>query len=207
MNTDQGADARENTPRPYRHQPSKWPMIHPDTGKIITVPANHAIVRTKAPTEAKPWWEEIQMGRDYVELLTRPEWNWSLFGHLTFKEPIHPESADKIFMKWVHTINRRVFGVRYWNRKETDGVIWARALEMQKREVIHFHFLMARVHDEVKRLWMMDEWGKLAGFARIHPYEAGRGAEQYICKYVAKGGEIEFGGPIKLVTKQLPMWE
>jgi hypothetical protein len=50
----------------------------------------------------------------------------------------------------------------------------------------------------------MDEWNSMAGYARIYPFEAGRGAEYYICKYAAKGGEIDFGGPLSLVADRLP---
>ncbi len=163
------------------------------------------ITREKARTENLPWWEPIQRQREYTEMLMRPAWGWDWFGHLTFREAIHPEAADKVFNKWVHEINRRVFGVRYWNRKETDGVLWARGLEMQKREVIHYHFLMSRVPGDLKRLEMMDAWDKIAGYARIKPYEPSKGAEQYISKYVAKGGEVDFGGPLSLVMgERLP---
>jgi hypothetical protein len=195
--------AQENTPYLYRHTPSKWPMIHPDTGKPVILPADKSIKREPSRREAETnshWWEPIQMQREYTELLTRTEWDWTWYGHLTFKEPVHPEAADKVWMKWVHIINRQVFGVRYWNRKETDGVVWCRGLEMQKRNVIHFHFLMSRVPGETRRLWAMDEWHKMAGYARVHPYIRAGGAEQYICKYAAKGGELDFGGPVHLVV-------
>ena len=43
----------------------------------------------------------------------------------------------------------------------------------------------------------------MAGFARICPFETGRGAEQYLCKYAAKGGKIDFGGPLSLVADRL----
>jgi hypothetical protein len=139
-------------------------------------------------------------------MLLRREWGWNWYGHLTFRDEKHPEAADKVFMKWVHNINRKVFGVRYWNRKETDGVLWARGLETQKRGVLHYHFLMSRIPSDLNRLQMMDAWDDLAGYARIHAYELGRGAEYYICKYAAKGGEIDFGGPLSLLRQnRLPI--
>lgn len=166
--------------------------------------AGHGITREPAKTACVPWWEPIQLQRDYAELLQRPEWGWDWFGHLTFREPIHPEAADKVFNRWIHGINRAVFGSRYWNRKDTDGVLWARGLEMQKREVIHYHFLMSRVPGDLGRFAMMRAWEKTAGFARIHPYEAAKGGETYVVKYAAKGGDIDFGGPLKLVHNRLP---
>jgi hypothetical protein len=158
----------------------------------------------KAKTSNVPAWEKIQLGRDYAEILQRSEWGWDWFGHLTFREAIHPEAADKIFMRWTHNINRRVFGSRYWNRKETDGVLWARGLEMQKREVIHYHFLMSRVPGELGRFEMMDAWDAMAGYARIHPFITAQGAESYVVKYASKGGQIDFGGPLRLVANRLP---
>jgi hypothetical protein len=162
----------------------------------------HGINFEEPKTINRDWWLPIQIQREYTEMLMRPGWKWDIFGHLTFREPIHPESADKVFTKWLHIINRQIFGVRYWNRKKTDGVLSARGLEMQKREVIHFHFLMSRIPGEMHRLWMMAEWSKLAGYARIHPFVAGMGGEAYICKYATKRGDIEFGGPVELMPKE-----
>jgi hypothetical protein len=178
-------------------------MMHPDTGTIVNVPRDHSIRTEKAKTANVPWWEPIQIQRDYADLLQRPEWGWDWFGHLTFREAKHPEAAEKIFKKWTHNINRKIFGSRYWNDKN-KGVLWARGLEMQKREVIHYHFLMSRVPGDVKRLVMMDSWDSMAGFARIHPFEALKGGETYVVKYAAKGGEIEFGGPLSLLYNRLP---
>lgn len=160
----------------------------------------HGIVAEKSKTLNTPWWEPIQLQRDYSEMLMRPAWGWDWFGHLTFRDAKHPEAADKIFNKWVHLINRRVFGSRYWSRKQSDGVLWARGLEVQKREVIHYHFLMSRVPGDLGRFEMMDTWDKMAGYARIHPYVAAKGAETYVVKYAAKGGEIDFGGPLSMVS-------
>lgn len=197
-------EPRNSTPKLYRHTKCRVPMTHPETGDVITVPRNPTVIREKSRMENTPWWEPIQMGRDYAEMLQRPEWGWSLFGHLTFREAIHPEAADKVFNRWVHNINRSIYGSRYWNQKKTKGVLWARGSEMQKREVLHYHFLMSRVPETVQRLRLMDEWNKLAGFARIHPFETAKGGEVYVVKYAAKGGEIDFGGPLSLLADRLP---
>lgn len=196
--------ANENTPILYRHTPSRWPMVHPDTGRIVSIPTNKHISRSKSRYEYEnPRWKEpIELQCAYQEMLTRQEWNWNWFCHLTFKEETHPEAADKVFNKWIHIINRKVFGVRYWNRKETDGVLWCKGIEYQQRGVIHFHVLIARVPGEMRRLWAMDEWSKMAGYARIHPYVKHGGAEGYICKYASKGGILDFGGPVNADTGQ-----
>lgn len=178
--------------------------MDPESGKIINVPRDHDIRTEKAKTANVPWWEPIQIGRDYSEFLQRPEWGWDWFGHLTFRDEKHPEAAEKLFKNWTHQINRKIFGMRYWNRKDTDGVLWARGTEKQQRGVIHYHFLMSRVPGAINRLVMMDAWDKLAGFARIHPFVAAHGAESYVVKYAAKGGQIDFGGPLSLLKNRLP---
>ncbi len=47
-----------------------------------------------------------------------------------------------------------------------------------------------------RRLTFMDRWQELSGgFARIVAYDPARGAGFYLGKYVAKGGEVDLGGP------------
>jgi hypothetical protein len=46
-----------------------------------------------------------------------------------------------------------------------------RALEYQKRDVIHYHALLAGVQD-LRRLTWMDRWHELAGYGRIEPIES-----------------------------------
>ena len=67
--------------------------------------------------------------------------------------------------------------------------------EPQRRGVIHFHALMAGVGD-VRRLGVMDEWDRIAGFARIAEPEQHDAVAKYVSKYVVKGGEIDMGGPL-----------
>jgi hypothetical protein len=96
---------------------------------------------------------------------------------------IHPESAVKIYDKFIHILNREIFGVRYWNRPN-DGVIWIRARENQYRGAIHFHALIGRVPEWISRLKYMDLHDKMGGYAGIHPYKGkGCGAEEYLCKF------------------------
>jgi hypothetical protein len=46
-----------------------------------------------------------------------------------------------------------------------------RALEYQKRDVIHYHALITGVED-LRRLYWMDRWHELAGYGRIEPIES-----------------------------------
>ena len=147
----------------------------------------------------------------WARFLDKPEWNWQWYGHLTFRDIInkydgkadhvHPESAVKTFDKWIHLLNRAAFGVRYWNRTG-DGVVWARATELQNRGAIHFHCLIGCIDKpdraEIRRLDFMDLWWSMAGMARIYQYKPSHGAEFYLSKscYAWKKGEIDLGGPL-----------
>jgi len=73
---------------------------------------------------------------------------------------------------------------------------WARALEYQKRGVIHYHALIwFGGASEARRLTAMDRWFEIGqGIARIFTYNPQLGATHYLGKYIAKGGEIDYGG-------------
>ena len=130
-------------------------------------------------------------------------WTWSWFTTNTFREEVHPEAAGKAWDRWIHQLNREIFGVRYWKRPG-DGVIWARGQEYQRRGVIHFHALIGRIPNNVRRLDWMDLWDDLAGFARIEAYDPTKGARYYLGKYVLKGGQMDVGGPLAPVA---PLFE
>ncbi len=107
---------------------------------------------------------------------------WSWYSTHTFPDLIHPEQAGKLWGRFV---------------RELPPTRWARALEYQKRGVIHYHALVwFGGAGESRRLTFMDRWQALSGgFARIVAYDPARGATYYLGKYLAKGGEIDFGGP------------
>ena len=138
--------------------------------------------RSSFPSRLKESWAEL-LGR----------WSWEWFCTLTFEAArVHPERADKCFRVWLAKVNAAAFG-RHWRRRG-KGVLWARGIEFQRRGSAHFHVLVARV-GQVRRLSMMDEWSNLAGWARIRPVQRQDLVRRYVTKYVAKGGEIDLGGP------------
>ena len=61
---------------------------------------------------------------------------------------------------------------------------------------MHFHAILGRIPEDVKRLFWMDEWYELGGISRIYPYEVNKGAEFYMSKsvYAWKNGEIDISG-------------
>ncbi len=135
----------------------------------------------------------------WIALLGRWEWEW--FCTFTFRDLVHPEAADKRFRVLISQANRVLYGHRW--HKQGRSLRWVRALEYQKRDVIHYHALMAGVQD-LRRLTWMDRWHELAGYARIEPIESSAAVARYVSKYVVKGGEIDLGGP--LVPAELPLF-
>lgn len=127
----------------------------------------------------------------WVEFLSPVKWEW--FCTFTFRDDIHPEGADKAFRFLMAKLNRKLFGPRWYRKGES--VQYVRALEYQKRGVIHFHALLAGVGG-ADRFSVMEQWDELAGFARIYPPCSSDAVTRYCAKYVAKGGELEVsGGP------------
>jgi len=120
------------------------------------------------------------------------------YATLTFKEPRHPEACNKAFYRWIRNINQCLYGRRY--RENKKGVTWIKAIEYQRREVIHFHCLVGSPElYKLKRLEFMKVWETdcintneiINGFARIYRYDHSRGAINYCSKYVLKGGEVD----------------
>ncbi len=136
------------------------------------------------------------MAQQWTIFLNQEKFGWAWYCHLTFRGDPHPEAADKAFKKWIHKLNREIFGVRYWKEK-SKGVLSARATELQTRGAIHYHCLIGRIPDHIKRLKYMDLWNELAGYARIYPYKKDKGAEYYLSKsaYAWKHGDIDLFGP------------
>jgi len=108
---------------------------------------------------------------------------------LTFREVTHPEQADRRYLRFARNINEALFGKRF--REKGQGVYHVRALEWQRRDVIHFHSLMGGGVWKLRRLSFMDLWDEENGFARIEAYDPMRGARGYLSKYVLKRGEID----------------
>jgi hypothetical protein len=136
--------------------------------------------------ESQPM-EELQDA--WVGFLDRVPWQW--FATLTFRDEVHPEAADKRFKHLISMGNREIYGPRW--AKKRKGIIWARAIETQRRGVIHMHALLSGV-DELNPLTFMLRWSELSGFSKIEPVRCSLAVRQYVTKYVRKGGEIDIGG-------------
>lgn len=133
----------------------------------------------------------------WITFLSGYRWDW--FTSQTFRLPTHPEAADKVFRVWVSMLNRQLFGPR-WHKKK-QSVHWVRALEWQKRNVLHFHALIAHpsgdLNDYARRLTWMDVWsqppphGLGCGFARIERPIGSDAVIRYVTKYLVKDGDLE----------------
>lgn len=151
--------------------------------------------------------------KTWAAFLNKPEWHWQWYGHFTFRDRdpdasglrrfVHPEAALKVWDGFIHQVNREIYGNRYYKRKK-DGVVWARATEFQVRGAIHYHAIIGRVPDTVRRMDYVDYWFSKAGLARIYQYEQNKGAEGYLSKscYAWKRGEIDLGGPLAVCLKE-----
>jgi len=123
----------------------------------------------------------------WADLLAR--WPWEWFATFTFRDPVHPEAADKRFRGWISEVSesrrRRVFfdGVA--------GIRWVRALELQRRGVIHFHALLSGL-GKLSYRQARDTWRE--GFSWIEGVKSQDAVGRYVSKYLAKGGELELGG-------------
>jgi hypothetical protein len=131
-----------------------------------------------------------QLADAWAEFLGR--WPWCWFATLTFRYETHPEKAKKIFLHWINNLNRSIFGCRY-TRRSTEGVIWALALEYQRRDVVHFHALIGGIPESVSKAYWAHLWKKMAGHAKLLTYDPTKGARFY----VSKGGLIDIGGPLE----------
>ena len=138
----------------------------------------------------------------WLNLLGRYRFDWFMTG--TFRDSVHPEEAAKRFRRFINDLNRSLYG-RRWMRQPGGGVYWVVGWEMQRRDVLHLHVLIGDVEDlnnRARRLTWMDHWNRLAGFARIEAIVDHQAVARYVCKYVAKGGEIDLSSNLSAYAEQ-----
>jgi hypothetical protein len=132
---------------------------------------------------------------NFVDDVGSRKGGWDWYATLTFRDP----SPEEILRGWTK------IGMGYSKRAgdaflkllgEMKGLgthYWFRAREYQRdRGVPHYHMLIGGVED-LRRDEAWKWWYDNFGFARILPYEVGKGARFYLCKYVTKElGDFEF---------------
>lgn len=144
------------------------------------------------------YFDRIELRNAYADFINHLcTWDW--FCTMTWKSLVHPESALKLFYLFVHRLNKKIWGNRYYKGKDL-GVFCCIAVEKQFRQVLHIHSLISGVPNNIlytdHALW----WQRKAGSCEIEHYNYSRDAGSYLSKYVAKDAEVEFYGNISMVT-------
>jgi len=125
---------------------------------------------------------------------------YELYVTLTFETSIHPEQADRRYKRFIRKINESLYGRRY--REQGKGIYWVRALEYQRRDVIHFHALLGGGVCKLSRIALTDMWKseKGNGHTWIEKFNPLKGATRYLSKYVgkSKAGEVDLFIPYTL---------
>ncbi len=141
----------------------------------------------------------VTLTEAWVKFIERFEpYHW--YTTLTFKDEVTQGRAEKQFKRFIRLINESLHGRRY--RNKGTGVSWVKAVERQRRGVIHFHALVGGEVWRLRRFTFMDLWREGAsfgngkrfypnGFAKIEKYNCKLGARHYLSKYVSKGGELD----------------
>ena len=141
--------------------------------------------------------EKLELCHSWTRWLAQYDWQW--FATLTFREAVHPEAARKKFGRFIHGINRKLYGRKY--HRVPNHIYWVVALEYQKRGVLHFHALLGADRDlntQLRRKEQEERWNELAGFATIYPIDKRLTVvTRYVSKYVAKDGELEVSDSLK----------
>ncbi|MBA7547236.1 hypothetical protein ES705_39643 [subsurface metagenome] len=121
---------------------------------------------------------------EFGEWLSLPEWEW--YTTHTFRaEYVAPKEADRHWQAWLNTLCQAC------KVRSLERPFYFRVTELQDRGTLHFHSLLGGVGD-IRRLLFKDFW-ELQGFARVEKYEAGKGANFYVGKYLTKdAGDIRF---------------
>ncbi len=179
-------------------QPAPTPPAAGPDGRL-----NHGLQgpRVKAPLGDPSKSEKRRLWDAWADFLQPFAFQW--FATLTFETNVHPEAAMKRWRRFTNDINRKLYGRRWMNRDD-GGIYWVVAIERQKRGVVHLHALMGDHHDLNKitrRLYWMDKWSEMAGFARIEAVRNDDAALRYVTKYVIKDGDIEFSRNLGRATQ------
>ncbi len=115
-----------------------------------------------------------QLAEAWGSFLAGYPWDW--FVTLTFREPVVSFRAHRLFHSFCCDIDRIAGTPIGWFRADEYGPRGGR---------LHIHALMLNVA-HLRRLSLMDKWQKLAGYARILPFDPDKGAAYYCAKYVTK---------------------
>jgi hypothetical protein len=115
-----------------------------------------------------------QLVEGWGEFLIQFLWDW--FVTLTFREEVVSFRAHRLFATFVREIEKAAEVPIFWFRADEIGPRGGR---------FHIHALIGNVA-QLRRMYWIDRWNEMAGYARILPFDSKRGAAYYCAKYVAK---------------------
>jgi hypothetical protein len=126
--------------------------------------------------------EEINLRDVTAEWLANFK-DWKNFNTLTFRDPKYPDVAYSFWRRLVQILNVDAFGKNYVRRVGHSYFSYVLAMEYQKRDVVHFHFLADRpLNFDLVHAW----WGKACGFAWLEKVNDKTAAAVYATKYILK---------------------
>ncbi len=109
------------------------------------------------------------------QFLSQFSWDW--FVTLTFRDEVNSFRAHRLFSQFVRELEQAAGVPIFWFRADEIGPHGGR---------FHIHALIGNVA-HLRRMTWVDRWDRLAGYARILPFDAKRGGAPYYCaKYVTK---------------------
>jgi hypothetical protein len=134
---------------------------------------------------------EKKANKAFGEMLSVPDWQW--YVTQTFKlDYVSPRQADRAYYAWYNSVRVAAKALGLCPSVYGPGApFYFRATEYQDRGTLHYHALVGGVGD-IRRLSFKDLW-ELNGYARVEAYEAGKGANFYVGKYLTKtNADIRF---------------
>jgi hypothetical protein len=133
---------------------------------------------------------QAELATAWGEFLSRFHWDWFLT--LTFAEPARSFRAHRLFERFAGDVEEAARQQIGWFRADEYGPEGGR---------LHIHALMLNTRDLMRMHWLQ-EWNRRAGWARILPFDATRGAAFYCAKYVTKEfGDWELSSNLQAATQ------
>jgi hypothetical protein len=130
------------------------------------------------------------------QLLSRFLWDWFLT--LTYRDEVKSFRAHRLYQVFVREIEKAAGLPIFWFRADEIGPHGGR---------FHIHALIGNVA-HLRRMFWVDRWNELAGFARILPFDARRGAAHYVAKYVVKQfGDWQLSDDLRAFREYQPILE
>ena len=153
-------------------------------------------------------WQNYYVRRDLGRLYG--EWAaglapWLWTATFTTRDILGFETVNKSLRWFLFEANKRLYGKNFTNKIGHNYFSYMVGMEKQERGAYHFHM----IGDEPADYLMWHEvWGNALGFLWIDQIKKIEDAVNYVCKYIAKDGEVDLFIRKEKVypPKPLPTW-